>query len=98
MNERTTLPVRTAELSNARLIVFALSQLILWAAHVSVSGASVGNDTVLADPVQAAIILEVSFALPVIQQDFKISEADVQWVVASYMLTWVRLAAQRLLS
>ena len=39
---------------------------------------------------ESAGILETSFALPVIQRDFGISDADVQWVLASYMLVWVR--------
>lgn len=64
---------------------------MLWAAHVSASTLH----ATCAQVVQAAIILEVSFSLPVIQEDFEISEADVQWVIASYMLTWVRRARKR---
>lgn len=78
-------------LSNGRLVIFALSQLVLWAAHVSASSLHATS----AQVEQAAIILEVSFSLPVIQEDFEISEADVQWVIASYMLTWVRRARKR---
>jgi MFS family permease len=33
----------------------------------------------------------VSFILPVIQRDFDVTEADVQWVVASYVLVWVSM-------
>ena len=43
---------------------------------------------------QAAGFLEVSFALPYIQEDFGVTEADVQWVVASFILVWVSQSLQ----